>query len=78
MASSGVIRGQGRSRDRSKRALKGTARSRDRLIMAALTDPKQQSYPNGKGGVDIHAEDGRGARFDSEDQFKGFLEPRRK
>lgn len=43
-----------------------------------LTDPKQQSYPNGKGGVDIHAEDGRGARFDSEDQFKGFLEPRRK
>jgi hypothetical protein len=46
--------------------------------MAALTDPKQQSYPNGKGGVDIHAEDGRGARFDSEDQFKGFLEPRRK
>ena len=42
-----------------------------------LTDPNQGSFPNGKGGADVHAGDGRGARFDSDDKFKGFLEPRR-
>jgi hypothetical protein len=42
-----------------------------------LTDPNQGSFHNGKGGADVHAGDGRGARFDSDDKFKGFLEPRR-
>ena len=41
-----------------------------------VTDPNQTSFPNGKGGVDIHAGDGRGARFDQDDNFTTFLEPR--
>ncbi len=40
-----------------------------------LTSPKQSTKPNRFGGQDIHAPDGRGARFDSNGNFMGFLEP---
>jgi RHS repeat-associated protein len=35
------------------------------------------SYPNRFGGQDIFLRDGRGARFDAENNFVGFLQPKR-
>jgi hypothetical protein len=40
-----------------------------------LTSPGQTSKPNRFGGKDIQASDGRGARFDANGNFMGFLEP---
>jgi hypothetical protein len=40
-----------------------------------LTSPGQSSKPNRFGGQDIHAPDGRGARFDAKGNLMGFLEP---
>jgi hypothetical protein len=41
-----------------------------------LTSPGNKSFPNRLGGIDIHAPDGRGARYDSLFEFIGFLEKR--
>ncbi len=41
-----------------------------------LTSPGQSSKPNRFGGQDIHAPDGRGARFDAKGNLMGFLEPK--
>ena len=40
-----------------------------------LTSPNQSSKGNRFGGQDIHAPDGRGARYDKDGNFMGFLEP---
>lgn len=42
-----------------------------------LTNPHTTSYPNHLGGKDFHIPDGRGARFDANNNFSGFLQPRR-
>ncbi len=39
-----------------------------------LADPKAQVYPNRFNGKDIYEPSGRGARFDSESNFLGFLQ----
>lgn len=45
-------------------------------IDLADTDPKSTSYCNRLQGNDIFSADGRGARFDVEENFIGFLQPR--
>jgi hypothetical protein len=43
-----------------------------------LTNPNPSYYPNRFGGQDIFSPDGRGVRFDAEQNLKGFLQPRRR
>ncbi|MBA3604320.1 MAG: hypothetical protein H0W50_11950 [Parachlamydiaceae bacterium] len=42
-----------------------------------LTNPQSASYPNRTGGCDIFSPDGRGIRFDADNNFTVFLQPRR-
>jgi hypothetical protein len=41
-----------------------------------LTSPNTSQYPNRLGGQDIFISNGRGARFDNNENFIGFLQPR--
>ena len=42
-----------------------------------LTHPDSTSYHNRFGGRDVFSPDGRGVRFDAENNLTGFLQPRR-
>lgn len=42
-----------------------------------LTHPESVTVSNRFGGQDIYVPDGRGIRFDSENNFMGFLQPKR-
>jgi hypothetical protein len=48
-----------------------------KILEEILSDPKAKSYANRFGGEDIFASSGRGVRFDSDDNFIGFLQPPR-
>jgi hypothetical protein len=48
-----------------------------KILEEILSDPKAKSYANRFGGEDIFASSGRGVRFDSDDNFMGFLQPPR-
>jgi hypothetical protein len=42
-----------------------------------VNSPDRTDRPNRHGGTDVHeSPDGRGARFDQNGKFTGFLEPR--
>lgn len=46
-----------------------------RILDDILNSPEQTKIRNRHGGLDIHGPDGRGARFDKDNNFVGFLEP---
>lgn len=47
-----------------------------KILDEILNHPESKCFSNRFGGIDIHAPDGRGVRYDSENNFMGFLQPR--
>ena len=47
------------------------------ILEGIVNDPDSTSGGNQRGGTDVTASDGRGARFNDEGKFTGFLEPKR-
>ena len=47
-----------------------------KILDEILNHSESKCFSNRFGGIDIHAPDGRGVRFDSENNFMGFLQPR--
>lgn len=52
------------------------ARAQD-LVDDVLTEPNGQVMKNSKGGVDAVSSDGRTIRFNRDNSFQGFREPRK-